>query len=44
MTGDEFFELVGIDKETPGEIKAALYMIEYSDDPRRAAADLTAAN
>jgi carboxypeptidase T len=26
-----------IDKEAPGQIQAALYMIDYSDDPRRAA-------
>ncbi|MBI5239930.1 MAG: zinc carboxypeptidase [Elusimicrobia bacterium] len=26
-----------IDKEAPGQVQAALYMIEYSDDPRRAA-------
>jgi carboxypeptidase T len=26
-----------IDKEAPGEIQAALYMIDYSDDPHRAA-------
>jgi hypothetical protein len=33
-----------IDKEAPGEIQAALYMIEYSDDPHRAAgAGFTAA-
>jgi len=27
-----------IDKEAPGNIKAALYLVEYSDDPHRAAA------
>ena len=32
-----------IEKEAPGQIQAALYMIDYSDDPHRAAAAFTAA-
>jgi len=45
LNGGSFYPgAAEIDKETPGEIKAALYMIEYSDDPRRAAANLTATN
>jgi carboxypeptidase T len=39
LDGGTFYPGAGeIEKEAPGEIQAALYMIEYSDDPHRAAA------
>jgi len=39
LNGGSFYPgAAEIEKEAPGEIRAALYMIEYSDDPHRAAA------
>ena len=43
LDGNSFYPgAAEIDKEAPGEIQAALYMIEYSDDPHRAAGAFTA--
>jgi carboxypeptidase T len=39
LNGNSFYPgAAEIDKEAPGEIQAALYMIDYSDDPHRASA------
>jgi carboxypeptidase T len=38
LNGNSFYPgAAEIDKEAPGEIQAALYLLEYSDDPHRAA-------